>query len=351
MRPGRQGHLPAIISARWAARCALVALALLAGMASPAVAETATPPGSIGLRLMDAPASGAGDPRAQIYIVDHLAPGQVIQRRVEVSNTTAATTAVALYAGAATVADGAFVAGADRTANDLSTWTSIDPATIQVPAGGTAVATVTVAVPADAAPGEQYAVVWAEARATPDGAGVTEVSRVGIRLYISVGPGGAPAADFTVDSLTAVRDASGAPVIRATVHNTGGRALDLSGTVSLSGGPGGLSAGPFAAEVVTTLGVTQTGDVTTALDPALPSGPWTVQVTLRSGLLERTTEGTVTFPAPGATAPVAVPAPAFPWASWAPWILLALVAAALIVRAIRRRRRSVAPPPDVPSSL
>ena len=43
--------------------------------------------GGIGLRLVDAPATARDDPRAQVYIVDHLAPGTVIHRRIEVSNT------------------------------------------------------------------------------------------------------------------------------------------------------------------------------------------------------------------------------------------------------------------------
>jgi hypothetical protein len=48
---------------------------------------------------------------------------------------------------------------------------------------------VTIRVPRDAAPGERYGVVWAETRAGPDsGDGITQVNRVGIRLYLSVGP-------------------------------------------------------------------------------------------------------------------------------------------------------------------
>ena len=101
----------------------------------------------------------------------------------------------------------------------------------------------TIAVPIDAAPGERYAVVWAETRSTPSEGGITQVNRVGIRIYLAIGAGGPPAADFTIDSLTAIRSADGRPMVVATVHNTGGRALDMSGTLELSAGPGGLSAG------------------------------------------------------------------------------------------------------------
>ena len=100
-----------------------------------------------------------------------------------------------------------------------------------------------------------------------------QVSRVGIRLYLSVGPGGSPAADFTIDSLTAVRSPDGQPMVLATVHNTGGRALDMSGTLELSDGPGGLSAGPFPATLGTTLGIGDTEPVTIALDEADPHRP------------------------------------------------------------------------------
>jgi len=55
--------------------------------AAPSPAPTALAAGGIGLRLVDVPVSASDDPRAQLYIVEHLAPGTVIERRIEVSNT------------------------------------------------------------------------------------------------------------------------------------------------------------------------------------------------------------------------------------------------------------------------
>jgi hypothetical protein len=281
------------------------AAAIVLAAAAPAGASTSSPAdpsreGSIGVRLLDAPAGTVDDPRAQVYVVDHLAPGTTIQRRIEVSNSSARTTHVELYAAGATIADGSFLGADGRTANELSSWTSVDPKTSDVPAGGKLTATLTIAVPTDAAPAEQYGVVWAEARSGPDAStGVTQVSRVGIRIYLSVGPGGPPAADFTVDSLTAMRSDGGRPVVRASVHNTGGRALDMSGTLRLSAGPGGLSAGPFSAILGTTVAVGATESVTIMLDPQVPAGPWVAEITLRSGLLERTARATITFPDSG----------------------------------------------------
>ena len=45
--------------------------------------------------------------------------------------------------------------------------------------------------------------------------GVTQVNRVGIRLYLSVGPGGPPAANFRIDALAASRQANGQPALFA----------------------------------------------------------------------------------------------------------------------------------------
>ncbi len=133
---------------------------------------------------------------------------------------------------------------------------------------------------------------------------MVQVNRVGVRLYVSIGPGGPPAADFRIDSLTAQRAANGDPVVVASVHNTGGRALDMAGTLALTGGPSGLSAGPFAAALGTTLAVGATEAVTIGLDKGLPAGPWMAEITLRSGLVERRASATITFPVRGAARPV-----------------------------------------------
>jgi hypothetical protein len=279
----------------------------------PAFASATTPvpdsepplpePGSLGLRLVDAPAAD-DDPRAQVYIVDHLAPGTVIQRRIEVTNSTAVTTHISLYASAATIARGSFLGAARGTSNDLATWTSVSPGGYDIVAGGREMAIVTISVPSDAAPGEQYGVVWAETSSPPDTEnGITEVSRVGIRLYVSVGPGGSPAADFLIDSLTATRSVDGRPTVLATVRNTGGRALDMAGTLQLSGGPAGLNAGPFPATLGTTLAIGDIETVTIMLETLLPAGPWDASIALHSGRLERTAHASITFPDAGQSTP------------------------------------------------
>ena len=303
-----------------------------------------TAPGSLGLRLLDAPAAAKHDPRARSYIVDHLPPGTTIERRVEVSNTTASTAHVVLYSSAAGIVQGSFLGADGHAANEVSTWTSVTPEKLEVPAHGEAIATVTIEVPRNAAPIEHYGVVWAETRSDPAGGdGITQVSRVGIRLYLSIGPGGAPAADFTIDSLTAERSPEGQPIVVASVHNTGGRALDMNGSLELMNGPSGLTAGPFPATLGTTLAIGDTQPVTIALDAQIPAGPWDAEIALQSGLLERTAQATITFPEAGTSVavPATSPRPAwlYPAIAGMGALLLGLLAQLVRVRLRGRRAR------------
>jgi hypothetical protein len=275
-----------------------VAGALLLAFAATGTGTARAARGGIGLRLLDVPTTAKLDPRARIYVVDHLAPGTVIHRRIEIGNTTASGARVVLYPAAASLGKGSFLGAAGHARNELSTWTRVQPGAIKIAAGRRVEAVVTIAVPHDAAPGERYGVVWAEVRSAPPAAGgITQVNRVGIRLYLSVGPGGAPPAGFKINALTATRSRDGQPTVVATVHNTGGRALDMSGTLRLGAGPGGLKAGPFPANLGTTLAIGATEPVTILLDQRLPAGPWKARVDLRSGLVQRHAQATITFPA------------------------------------------------------
>ena len=323
-------------------RCLTVALALTATATVNASASStpARPPaaasvaGSIGVQLLNVPIGARYDPRARLYVVDHLHPGTVIHRLIEVSNATASTRAIALYTAAATIGHGAFVGAAAHTPNDLSTWTTITPSASEIPAGGHLNARVTIAVPRDASPGEQYAVAWAETRTVPPGGqGITQVSRVGIRLYLSVGPGGPPPSKFKIESLTAGRAGNGQPMVVATVHNTGGRALDMYGTLQLTDGPGGLSAGPFPANLGVTLAIGDTEPIKIILDKRLPAGPWNARVTLHSGLITNSTHAIISFTRARASTP--------------PYLAIVAIATALLLIAtliIATTRRQKPPP-------
>jgi hypothetical protein len=333
----------------WRSRTTAVAVAFAAALASlpaqPAASAAACAPG-LGIGLVEFPA-GNRDPRAQNYVIDHVAPGARFSRRFQVCNGTTAPVTVQLYAAAAAVTDGAFELADGRTQNELSGWVSVAPAQLTVAPGQRALARATFTVPAQAESGERYAVLLAELPPAPDAQGVAVSRRVGIRVYLDVGPGGAPRTDFVVDSLQASRTLDGKGQVTAQVHNTGARALDITGSLTLRDGPGGLSGGPYAARLGSTLAPGETHPVVVPIDNAVADGPWTAQLVLRSGLLERRVEAPLTFPdAPGADGPPVDVEQLTPTSSQQIDFVPLLSVAALLLLAVgafgllRRRRRT-----------
>jgi hypothetical protein len=276
--------------------------ALIAGLLlapAPALAAT-TPPNvgqcapGLGIGLLEVPKATLKDPRARNYVIDSVKPGATFSRKLQVCNGTTKPLPVSLYPDAATITKGTFVLAPGRGTNELTSWMSVTPPTLTVPSGKAVVATMHFRVPEDATAGERYGALVADSPAV--GTGVAVRGRVGIRVYLNVGPGGAPKSDFRIDSLQAVRDAKGVPAVLAQVHNTGARALDMSGELRLSDGPGGLSAGPFDAKLGTTLKPGDTAPVLVPLDKAIRGGPWRAVIEMQSGVLKRKAEGTVSFP-------------------------------------------------------
>src|SRR5688500_16468940 len=92
-------------------------LALVLGALAASGAAAAQEPETVGIRLAEAPQNRADDPRARLYIVDHLAPGTTINRKVEVSNNTRDAQHVVLYAGSASIEEGGFRFGDGREPN------------------------------------------------------------------------------------------------------------------------------------------------------------------------------------------------------------------------------------------
>ncbi|GGJ27588.1 hypothetical protein [Streptomyces brasiliensis] len=299
---------------------------------------------TIGIKLLDAPESRRADPRAQAYIVDHLAPGSTIERRVEVTNESSTPMHVNVYAAAATIAKGKFTFAPQRTPNELTGWTSLNTADLELAASETARVRTTIRVPRDAAAGERYGVIWAQTGTGTDRShNLTMLGRVGVRMYIDVGPGGEPPSDFKIERLYTTRARDGRGEVRARIHNTGGRALDISGALSLFDGPAGLRAGPFSVKTGTTLAPGDLGEVVVPLDARLPDGPWTVALTLKSGLVAHTTRATITFPttpsSAGAVAASAAQQEHFPTPVVAGLSALALTALCLPLSKFLRRRR------------
>lgn len=314
--PGREEVFRTRVSAVVLAATTSAGLLAFPTVAAHAAGSTSGPAAQsgIGIRLLDASVTRRNDPRAHIYIDDFVHPGATLTRHVEVSDFTDKPVTLQMYAVASSINGTGWQVAANRTANELTSWIKVSPGSVALQPGKSAVVTVQIAVPSSASAGEQYATVVAELPPPPAAPGTTVrvASRVGVRVYLEVGDGGEPASNFTVSTLTATRAPDGTPTVTATVTNTGGRALDLGGTLNLANGPGGLRAGPFDVQIPATLGIGETGNVTVTLDKQTPAGPWLARMALRSGYVEHDVKGTITFPNKPGTSAAPVKAIAVP---------------------------------------
>jgi hypothetical protein len=292
--------------------------------------------GGIGIRLVDLPAGSRTDPLNRSYVVDRLAPGASIRRRVEIINSTRSTADVSVYPAAAGLRRGTFGFAPGHSRNELSDWTSVSSGVLHLPAGSRVFETVTINVPEDASSGRRFAVIWAEVTArAPAAGGVTLVNRVGVRMYLSIEPGGKRPANFAIGPLTAERSETGEPLVVLVVRNTGARALDIGGNLTLAKGPGGLRAGPFPVKLEPALAPGDSETVAVQLDRRVPRGPWQARVRLRTGLIQRTATATISFPPGGAANPADT---RVGHAEHRNLILLALLAIAALGLQLYRRR-------------
>lgn len=330
-------------------------LAAVAGILMPATGALAATMSHIrpdaqrfGARIVDVPVSEAHDYRAYEYFVDYLPSNTTVHRRIMIVNDERHTAHFAVYPDAARISRGLFTGDAGATRSELTGWISVQHPVLTVRPESSVMDTVTIKVPRTATMGEHYGVIWVQQAAhtrTAAGLGVNEISRVGIRVYLAVGRGGAPPTAFSITSVNGQRTADGHPSILVHVRNTGGRAVDLHGTVRLTGGPGGTSAGPFPSQQVVTLAPGQSWTMTFAPAEGLPNGPWLAAVTLVSGLTTRTATATIQF---AGTAGFLL---GLPLAAWGAGLLLAVLVIATVWGrhvADGRRRVRLAPAARVP---
>ena len=324
----------------------MIMLLLAAGtLSAPAMAAAHRPVGPVpqrfGVRLVDVPVDAANNPRALRYIVDYLPTGTVIHRRILIMNQETRTARFTVYADAARIGRGSFTGDAGATRSELTGWIRVQHPAVTLGPGASVMDMVTIKVPRGATRGEHYAVIWVQQAAhvrAATGVGVNELARVGIRVYLAVGSGGAPPTTFAIASITGRRSARGWPSILVRVANTGGRAVDVNGTARLADGPGGTSAGPFRAQQIISLAPGQSGTMTFAPPKSVPNGPWQATVTLVSGLTTSVGTASIQF------APLVA---SHPRLSVMAWVGLSLAAAAVILgvvtfilarRAAQRRR-------------
>jgi hypothetical protein len=322
----------------------LLILALATGTLVPAASAMAgaKPPTTsslqrFGVRLVDVPVSEAHNPRGLRYIIDYLPAGAVIHRRILVKNEGSRTAHFTVYPDTARIGHGYFVGDAGETRSELTTWIRIAHPRLTLHPGQSALDMVTIRVPRKPTRGEHYGVIWAQQVGhvrTQSGFMVRDVARVGIRIYLAVGPGGVPPTNFAIGSITGYRSRDGRLVIAAQVHNTGGRAVDLGGTVRLTDGPGGSSAGPYPISRIVSLAPGQSNPVYFVPGRRLPSGPWRAAITLQSGFTTRTASATILFSAHLASATWARPA------MWATGLTIVVLAGGLLfTRRVRQTRR------------
>lgn len=280
---------------RMSALLPLVALGLL--VVTPAQAmvgeqQDDVPPG-VGIGLLEVPVERTDDPRANAYIIDHVIPGARIERRIEVSNGTDRPVPIRMVPAAARIDDG-WVIENEAPADSIVSWMSVSPSSFTLAPNSVTEVLAIIQVPGSATPGERYAAFVAEPPPVQSG-NVNLVSRVGVRVYLSVG-GDEPETDFTIDKLSASRTTDGEPSIDVGILNIGGRAIDVSGELMLRDATGTVTAGPFPTALPKTLAPQSRDQVTVPLPASLASGPWEVTATMRSGLTERVATATVTFP-------------------------------------------------------
>jgi len=143
--------------------------------------------GSVGIRIAQIPAALANEPLAGSYIISRLQPGVAFEQRLEVFNTSTQVIKVSVYPGLATFKDRKFLIGNGRDGNELTSWTKLAFSSVSLKPNTSQYFTMTISPPADALSLQQFGVIWAEVQGAPNSAGITAVSRVGIRMYIPVG--------------------------------------------------------------------------------------------------------------------------------------------------------------------
>jgi hypothetical protein len=272
------------------------------------------------------------------YVIDYLPTGTVVHRRILILNEERETARLSVYPDAAHIAAGLFAGDRAATRSALTDWISVQHPVVTLAPGASVMDMVTITVPKGATRGEHYGVVWVQQAAKTSrgsGFGLTEVSRVGVRVYLAVGQGGSPPTSFDITSITARVSASGQPFIVAHVNNTGGRAVDLNGTVSLAGGPGNTSSGPFRAQQIVTLAPGQSWNMTFAVPRSLPAGSWQATVSLVSGMTRATGTADIRF-ATAVTQQAGLSAAQWVWLVFGAFVL---VVAAVMGRFAWRHRR------------
>ncbi|GIG88496.1 hypothetical protein [Plantactinospora endophytica] len=233
----------------------------------------------------------------------HARPGDVVDRWIEVVNPSRLRQHVTVYPAGATIRNDTFSYAEGRTGNELSRWTRVPSSTFRLEPRAKKPVRIRLTVPASAAPGERYAVIWAQIAAaapkSPKRAGkAPPARRTGLRVYLNVGTGAEPQPAFEIVGMRAEQTARGVPVVVAQVRNTGPRALDPHGTLRLSTASSPAALGPFTALGGVTIAPQSSGSMTVPLYGRLPAGPWNAELAVADGAVLRESKATLSLPEP-----------------------------------------------------
>lgn len=152
-----------------------------------ALASEPTAVGSVGIRIAQVPSALAEEPLAGAYIISRIQPGVEFAQRLEVFNSSPQEIKVSVYPGLATFKNKQFLIGNGRDGNEFTSWIKLSQKELVLKPGANQYFTMTISPPADALSLQQFGVIWAEVQGAPNSAGITAVSRVGIRMYVPVG--------------------------------------------------------------------------------------------------------------------------------------------------------------------
>lgn len=196
--------------------------------------------------------AAAGGPDDRVSLRHVIPPGSTVDDHVALTNFSPHAATFAVYASDGIITDdGAFdLLPPGEKPVDAGAWIDIgavgeqdpppgDPVTVDIPAQGSVVIPLTIAVPDDASPGDHPAGVVAQL--LPDeGAAVEMASRVGVRVHLRV-DGPVTAALGVEDPVSVSYEPSWNPFAPGTVHveytvgNTGNVRLEADSVVTLSG--------------------------------------------------------------------------------------------------------------------
>lgn len=195
--------------------------------------------------------SGSVDPKQpgnRSNLSYELAPGGEVKDSVTLFNFSNVQLTFRVYAtDAFNNADGQFdILPGDKSPTDVGSWVTLPQANITVPAESQANLPITVAVPADALPGDHAGAVLASSQAEgtgPDGKVITLDRRTGSRLYVRVA--GPLAPELAVENLRttyrpALNPLDGSVDVEYRVENRGNVRLGAKHGLSVSG-PLGLA--------------------------------------------------------------------------------------------------------------